>query len=354
LKFSIQKQIQGAWVNLIISNKIKKGEGLTMRKMRAIRFFLFTVVFALLLSVSAHAQQWPSEPVRIVVPHAAGGSSDVIARLIGPKLTNALGQPILVDSQPGAGTLIGTQFVARAAADGYTLLLADIPFTILPSVQPKVATYDPVKDFTPIAMIGTAAQCLFSSPSQFKSLAELMTAARSKPGTVTIASAGNGTTTHLMIEMLASSAGLKLVHVPYKGSAPAMADASFGHVQAAFSSYASGASFVNSGKLRVLAVTTPTRMPAMPDVPTFAESGLPELVVEHWWGIVGPAGLPKAIVKKLHDEIANAVGMPDVRERLTALHVEPRVITPEEFAKTIQAYSSRWTKVVKEANIKIE
>ena len=157
-----------------------------------------------------------------------------------------------------------------------------------------------------------------------------------------------------MVEMLAVGAGLKLVHVPYKGSAPALADATFGQVQGAFSSFASGASFVKSGKLRVLAVTTPRRLAQLPDVPTFVENGLPDLVVEHWWGVLGPAGLPKSIVQTLHDRIVKAVGAPDIQARFAALYIEPRVSTPEEFAQTIQAYTKRWAKVVKDANIKVE
>ena len=301
----------------------------------------------------ANAQPYPSKPVQVVVPFPPGGSSDVIARLIGTKLSEALKQNFITDNRPGAGTLIGTTYVAKAAPDGYTLLLADVPFTVNPTVLPN-ANYDPVKDFTPITMVGASAQFLYANPTRFKLLSELLAAAKAKPGQVTVATAGNGTTTHLMTAMLEAGAGVKFIQVPYKGSAPALNDAAAGHVDAAFSTLASAASLVRSGKLRVIGVTALQRLPAFPDVPTFVEAGVQDLVVEHWWGMLGPAGVPGDVVQKLQAEIAKAVGAPDVRERFGALGVEPRSSTSEQFREVIQSYVTRWTRVVKEHNIKVD
>lgn len=301
----------------------------------------------------ANAQSYPVKPVQIVVPFPPGGSSDVIARLIGTKLGEALRQNFITDNRPGAGTLIGTTYVAKATPDGYTLLLADVPFTVNPTVLPN-ANYDPVKDFTPITMVGASAQFLYSNPARFKSLSELLAAARARPGQVTVATAGNGTTTHLMTTMLEAGAGVKFIQVPYKGSAPALNDAAGGQVDAAFSTLASAAPLVSAGKLRVIGVTSLKRLAAFPDVPTFVEIGVPDLVVEHWWGVLGPPGLPKEVVQRLQAEIAKAVAAPDVRERFSALGVEPRSSTPEQFRELIQSYVARWTRVVKEHNIRVE
>ena len=297
------------------------------------------------------AQGYPSRVVQIVVPFPAGGSSDVIARLIGAKLAESLRQTVLVDNRPGAGTLIGTVYVAKAAADGHTLLLADVPFTVNPTVIPD-AGYDPVRDFAPVTLIGVSAQFMYSNPTRFRSLADLIAAAKANPGKVTIATAGTGTTTHLMTEMLQAGTGLKFLQVPYKGSAPALNDAAGAQVDAAFSTLASAAPLVAAGKLRIIGITSPARLPAYPDVPTFAEIGVPELVVEHWWGLLGPAGLPPEVVQRLQAETAKAVAAPDIRERFSGLGVEPRASSPEQFRDLVQSYVRRWTKVVRENNVK--
>lgn len=299
----------------------------------------------------AQAQGYPSRVVQIVVPFPAGGSSDVIARLIGAKLGESLRQTFLVDNRPGAGTLIGTMYVAKAAPDGYTLLLADVPFTVNPTILPE-AGYDPVRDFTPVTLIGVSAQFMYSNPARFTSLADLIAAARANPGKVTIATAGTGTTTHLMTEMLQAGTGLKFLQVPYKGSAPALNDAAGGQVDAAFSTLASAAPLVASRKLRIIGVTSPSRLAAYPDVPTFVEMGVGELVVEHWWGLLGPAGLAPEIVQRLQAETARAVAAPDIRERFSGLGVEPRASSPGQFRDLVESYVRRWTKVVRENNIK--
>jgi tripartite-type tricarboxylate transporter receptor subunit TctC len=302
---------------------------------------------------AAQAQSYPAKPVTVVVPFPPGGSSDVIARLLNAKLAEAFKQTFIADNRPGAGSLIGTTYVQKAAPDGYTLLIADVPFSVNPLVVAS-ANYDPVKDFTPVTIVGASAQFLYSNPGRMKSLAELLAAAKAKPGQVTMATAGNGTTTHLMTEMLQAGAGIKLLQVPYKGSAPAVNDAAAGHVDAVFSTLASTAPLVAAGRLRVIAVTSTKRLPQFPDVPTFAEAGIKDLVVEHWWGILGPAGMPREIVQRLSAELAKAVAAPDVRERFAGLSVEPRTSSPEAFRDLIDSYVKRWARVVRENNIKAE
>jgi tripartite-type tricarboxylate transporter receptor subunit TctC len=311
------------------------------------------LIVSLMTVGAAHAQTYPARPVTVIVPFAAGGSSDVISRLINVKLADAFKQSFVTENKPGGGTLIGTNHVGKSAPDGYTLLLADVPFSVLPSVVAS-ANYDPVRDFTPIAIIGASAQFLYANPGRINSLAELLAAAKAKPGQISVATAGNGTTTHLMTEMLQAGAGVKLLQVQYKGSAPALNDAAAGHVDAVFSTLASAAPLVAAGKLKIIGVTSTKRLPQFPDVPTFAEMGIRDMVVEHWWGVLGPAGMPRDVVQRLNAEIAKAVAAPDVRERLAPLGVEPRTGTPEEFGAVIDSYTKRWARVVKDNNIEVE
>jgi tripartite-type tricarboxylate transporter receptor subunit TctC len=303
-------------------------------------------------SAPASAQAYPAKSIQIVVPFPPGGSSDIIARQLSVQLSELLKQSVIVDNRPGAGTLIGTNHVANAAPDGYTLLLADVPFTVNPSVV-KSARYDPVKDFTPIAIIGASAQFLYSNPSRFQSLNDFIAAAKRDPGKVSVANAGSGTTTHLMTEMLQSSSGVKLLQVQYKGSTPALTDTAAGHTDAVFSTLASAAALVNTEKLRVIGVTSKQRLESFPDVPTFAEIGASDMVVEHWWGLVGPAGIPLDVVHTLNKAIAEAVRAPAVQERFKALGVEPRTGTPESFREHIKSYVERWAQVVKDNKIEV-
>lgn len=299
------------------------------------------------------AQSYPAKPVRFIVPYAPGGSSDVIARLLGQRLGEALGQTFVVDNRPGAGSMIGTDLAAKSIPDGYTVILSDMPHTINPSVYSKVP-YDPVKDFSPITVVGTSAMFLFVNPSMpAQSIKDYIALARSQPGKITIGSGGNGTTTHLSAELLQSGAGIKLTHVPYKGAGPALADVIAGQIQSTFTSMATAAPHVKTGRLRVLAVTSTKRLRSLPDVPTFGESGVKGFVVEHWWGIMAPAGVPNPVVAKLHGEIVKAVNSPDVRERFATLAVEPATNTPEQFRALLAADVKRWAKVVKDAGVKL-
>ncbi|MFM9887810.1 MAG: Bug family tripartite tricarboxylate transporter substrate binding protein [Burkholderiales bacterium] len=311
-------------------------------------------VFLLALFTSAaQAQAWPTKTIEITVPYPPGGSSDVLGRLIGVKLQDVLKQPIVVFNRPGASTIIGTTHVAKAPADGYQLLLVDNPFLVNATVIPKLA-YDPIKEFTPIAIIGTSPQLLFAPLPRSKTLAELIGAAKANPGAVSIGNASAGSLTHLLGVILENQAGVKFNHIPYKGSAPALQDAMGNQLDAAISSSASGLVFVTGGKLRVLAVTSAKRFAALPDVPTFEELGYKNMIVDNWWGLVAPAGTPKAVIDRIRDETAKAVALPDVRERYAGLGVNPLVSTPAEFQKLLEDEFRVWTKVAKDNNIKID
>ena len=309
--------------------------------------------FVLAFAMSAQAQTWPAKPIEISVPYPPGGSSDVISRLIGAKLQESLRQPVLIFNRPGASTLIGTTYVQKAAPDGYTLLLADNPFLINATVIPNLA-YDPIKDFAPVAVVGVSPQLLFAPIPRARTLAEFIASAKAKPGAITIGNASAGSLTHLLGVILESQAGVKFNHIPYKGSAPALQDAIGNQLDAAISSTASGLVHVTSGKLRALAVTSPKRIPALPDVPTFEEAGYKNMIVDNWWGFLAPAGTPKAVVDKLRDEIARVVALPDVRERYAGLGVTPSVSTPAEFQKQLEDEFRVWSKVAKDNNIKID
>lgn len=314
-----------------------------------------TIAASLLASVSfaVHAQSWPNKTIEITVPYPPGGSSDVLGRLIGAKLQEALKQPIVVFNRPGASTIIGTTHVAKAPADGYQLLLVDNPFLINATVMPNLA-YDPIKGFAPIAIIGTSPQIFFAPLSRSKTLTELVTAAKAKPGAISIANASAGSLTHLLGVILENQAGVKFNHIPYKGSAPALQDAMGNQVDAAISSSASGLVYVTGGKLRALAVTSAKRFSALPDVPTFEELGYKNMIVDNWWGLVAPAGTPQAVIDRIRDETAKAVALPDVRERYAGLGVSPVVSTPAEFQKTLADEFRVWTKVAQDNNIKVE
>ncbi len=302
----------------------------------------------------AQAPAYPVKCVRFIVPYAPGGSSDVLARTLGQKLGSSLGQTFVVDNRPGAGSMVGTDIAAKATPDGYTIILSDMPHTINPSIYAKVP-YDPVKDFTPITTVGVSPMFLFVNPAvKALTVKEFIALAKAQPGKLSIASGGTGATTHLMAELLQSHAGIKLTHVPYKGAGPALTDVVAGQIPATFTSMATAAPFAQSGRLRILGVTSARRLAAFPDVPTFEESGVAGMIVEHWWGIMAPAGVPRPVVEKLHDAIVGAVDSTDVRERFSVLAVEPRTSTPQQFRVLLEADVGRWAKVVRDAGIKIE
>ena len=300
---------------------------------------------------SATAQEYPAKPVRLVVPYAAGGGSDVIGRLFAQKLTDSLGQSVIVDNRAGASGIIGADAVAKSPADGYTLLLVDMPHTITPIFTRKLP-YDPVKDFTAVSMVGKTPIFLFTNPSlAVSTVAEFLDLARKEGGRLTLGLAGTGTSGQMLSELLRLNTGVQFTLVPYKGAGPALNDLVGGQIRAMFASMASGAPHVKAGRLKVIASTGARRSPEMPDTPTFAEVNVRGLEVEHWYGIVGPAGLPKAVVDKLAAAIGKASGMPDVRERMTGVAVDPAASTPDQFRARIEADFARWSKLARDANL---
>ena len=305
----------------------------------------------------AHAQPgtaFPIKPIRMVVPFAAGGSNDVIARLIGPRLTESFGQQVLVDNRPGAGSVIGSEIVARAPGDGYTLLLADAALGFALAVQGR-QVYDPVKDFSPITLIGTAPMMLLvNTQVPVQSLKDYLALARQQGGKLTVGSGGLGGIAHLSSELVQIRAGVKLTHIAYKGAGPAVGDLVGNHIQSAFLTLASAMPQVKAGKLRVVGITGNARMAALPDVPTFAEQGLKGMDLEQWWGALGPAGVPASVVDRLHGEIVKALAVPDVRERVLELGVLPNPQPAAPFRQLLIREVAFAEKLVKEAGIKVE
>ncbi len=297
---------------------------------------------------------YPYKPVRFIVPYAPGGSSDIIARLFGQRLTETLGQTFVVDNRPGAGGTIGTDILAKSPPDGYSLILQDMPHTINPAVYGKVP-YDPLKDFTPITLVARSPQWLFVYPGvPAKTVAELVALAKGQPGSLKIGSAGNGSGTHLMAELLMRGAGINLTHVPYKGAGPAVTATVGGEMSAVFTSMPAALPFVQSARLRPIGVTTDRRQPSHPEVPTFEESGVSNMVLHHWFGVLAPANLPQPILAKLNRELVAAVSNPLIVERYKTLIIEPVTSTPAEFRALIETDLRRWGRVVKEANIRAQ
>jgi tripartite-type tricarboxylate transporter receptor subunit TctC len=303
----------------------------------------------------ALAGAYPNRPIRFVVPFPAGGGNDTMARTIGNKLAAALGQQFVVDNRPGAGGLIGAETAAHAAPDGYTLFLGGVAsHGILPNLQPKLG-YDPIKDFAPVSLIASAPLVLVVHPAvPVKSVKELVQFAKTKPGQLNFASNGTGGSSHLAAELFKMMTATDMVHVPYKGLAPALTDLLSGQVQLMFSSTVAMLPQVRAGRLRPLGITSVKRSAAMPDIPTVAEAGVAGFETASWYGVLAPAGTAKPIVERLNREIAKAVQLPDVRERLMSEGAEPVGGSPAEFAAHIKRELARWAQVIKQAGIKPE
>lgn len=319
--------------------------------MRLIRIIIGA--FALLAAVPAVAQQYPSRPVRFVVPFAPGGSTDTLARTMGVKLADALGQQVVVDNRPGGNGDIGMLIVARAPADGYTIVLGYIAnLAIAPSLQAKMP-YDPVKDFAPITQPASSPNVLTAHPSvPAKNLKELVALAKAAPGKVSFASTGVASVGHLTGELINNLAGIRMTHVPYKGSGQAVTDILGGHVQVMFSGFSSTLHHIKAGKLRALAVTGPKRSPALADVPTISEQGFPGVEATAWYGVLAPAGTPRPIVTRLHAELVKVLKLPDVEQKLDGLGFEIAGTTPEQFSAYIRSEIRKWEKVVKASGAK--
>jgi tripartite-type tricarboxylate transporter receptor subunit TctC len=306
------------------------------------------------LSRIARAQTYPTRPVRIIVPFAPAGPTDVFARLLVQKLSQNLGQQFYIENQVGAGGNIGMGNAARAAPDGYTIVFVSTSYIVNPSLYAKIP-YDPYKDFAPVTLAAISPNVLTVHPSiPARTVKELIAEIKANPGKYSFASAGLGTTPHLSGELFKLSQGLDLVHVPFNGSAPAIQSALAGHTPIAFTVVTPVVPQVKEGRLRALAVTTPHRSPALPDVPTLAEAGLPDQEADTMQGILVPAGTPKAIIDLLHSQIVNVMALPDLKERMAVLGFEPVANKPEEFAARINAEIPKWGKVIRDANIKAE
>jgi tripartite-type tricarboxylate transporter receptor subunit TctC len=298
---------------------------------------------------------YPARPVRIVVPFAPGGATDVLARMIGGKLTEAWGQQVVVENKPGAGGNIGAEAGARAAADGYTLTLCAAGFmAVNPSLYAKLP-YDPVRDFAPVALLVKAPLLMVVHPgAQARSVRELIDWARANPGRLTIGNGGQGTAQHLGGELFTAAAGIRAVHLPYKGSAPATTDLLAGVFDAQFDNMVTLLPHVRSGKLRALGVSSAARVPVLPEVPTIAESALPGFETGTWYGVVAPAGTPVPVLERLNREIARIVALPDMAERLQAMGLIPAVGTRAVFGEFIRAEIAQYGKLIRRAGIKLD
>ena len=307
------------------------------------------------LAFSALAQTYPAKPVRLIVPFPPGGSADILARAIGQKAGEGLGQQFIVDNRPGAGTAIGAEALARSAPDGYTVMIGTVSsHAINPALNPKLP-FHPVKDFTPVSLVATIPFAMIVHPSvPARNVQEFIALARAKPGSLNYSSAGSGTSNHLSGELLKAMSGIDIVHVPYKGSAPALNDLIAGQVSLMFDLVLTAAPHIKSGAVRGIAVTSAQRSSALPELPTVAESGVPGYEVSAWFGIFGPAGLPAAVAQRLNAEFVKAVQQPDLRQRLASQGAEPLTSTPEEFASYLRSEIDKWAKVVKASGMKVD
>ena len=311
-------------------------------------------LLALVASVAC-AQPYPSRPVHFVVPYPAGGPLDAVARLLGQKVSESLGQPIIVENKAGAGGNIGADFVAKSPPDGYTILMGAVAtHAINPTLYASIP-YDPVRDFIPVTQVASTPNVLVVNPSlPVANVKEFIAYAKANPGKLNFGSGSTGSAGHLAGELFKSMAGVQMTHIPYKGAAPAMQDLIAGQVQLMFDNLASSLAQVKAGKVKALAVTTARRSTLAPDLPTIAESGLPGFDINTWFGIFAPARTPPGIVNRLHDEFARALASPDVREKMLNLGAEPMPSTPEQFAAYIKNESEKYARVIKASGAKVD
>ena len=310
---------------------------------------------ALLFGASAvFAQTYPSKPIRIVVPFAPGGGTDILVRIMLPKLSETLKQQLIVDNRPGAGSQIGTDIVAKAPADGYTVLMVDTAFMTNPSLYSKLP-YNSQRDFAPVSLAATAPVIMIVHPSvPVRTVTELVALARAQPGALNFASGGPGSSTHLGVELLKYVAKIDLVHIPYKGTGPAVADVLGGQVTMMFAGISSVKQHVESGRLRAIAVTGEKRSPAMTRVPTFGEAGMKQVDASSYWGVLAPARTPQDAVNRLAAAMAQVLKMADVRDKLVELGFDPIGGGPSEFAALLAAETDKWAKVIRAAGVKLD
>lgn len=322
--------------------------------MRYVTRLISAVFLATAAIMPAVAQQYPTKPIKLILPFPAGGATDVMSRILAEKLTPRLGQTVIVENKPGAGTMLASEYVAKAPADGYTLLMAASSLVIAPSLYSKV-NYDPIKDFTPVTQVAAVIHLVVVNPNlPVKSIQELITYLKANPGKVSYGSTGSGTSTHLEAELFKKMAGVEIEHIPYKGSTPALADLVGGQTSMMFDPIASSKPYLESGRLRALAVTTAQRSLSAPDLPTVAESGLPGYEAMPWLGIVAPAGTPKAVVDRLYKEVSEVLKMQDVKDRFKSLGLDIIGNTPAEFATFIAQDQKKWDQVIKNSGAKAD
>ena len=302
--------------------------------------------------VTTLAQAYPSKSVRLVVPFAAGGSTDIVARTLAPRLTEMWGQTVVVDNRPGGSTVIGTEIVAKSPPDGHTLFVTPAPFTIVPSLMKRLP-YDPQKDFEPVTLINTTPLVVVVHPGvPAKNIKEFIALAKSRPGTLNFASSDSGGSNHLAGELFNAMAGVKMVHIPYKGNAPALVDLLGGHVDAAFNGLTSAIPLIRGGKLRALGMTSLARAGAMPDVPTLDEQGLKGFLAVAWNGLTAPARTPKPVIDKINADVLKIVKTPEMIERLKADGSDPAGYSVEQYQKFLRDETAKWARVIAAAGVK--
>ena len=312
------------------------------------------IICFLLIANSVTAQPYPSKSVRFIVPFAPGGTNDIVARMVGVKLTEAWGQPVVIDNRGGAGGVIGADLAAKSVPDGYTLLMANVNFATNPGLVRNLP-YDTEKDFAAVSLLATSPSVLVVHPSiPVRSVKEMIAFAKAKPGQLSYSSSGAGTTGHMAMELLKQMAAIDMVAVHYKGGGPALIDLIAGRVSPGFATILSAAPHIEGGRLRALAVSTPKRSSALPDLPTVAEAGVPGYEFTGWWGVVVPARTPHDVISKLNGELVKILAQPDVRERLVREGADPASTTPEAFTAYMRSEVAKWSKVIKTANIKAE
>jgi tripartite-type tricarboxylate transporter receptor subunit TctC len=316
---------------------------------------LFLGSLLVLAAGSAAAQGYPNRPVKIIVPFGPGGFTDVVARIMAQKLGAAMGGSFVIENKPGAGSTIGTDQVAKAAPDGYTLVMISSTHTISPSIY-KTMPYDAIKSFTPISKLVDSAYVLVVNPNKVTAtnVKEFIALAKAKPDTIHYASSGNGSTQHLMAGLFESMSGTQLKHVPYRGSNLAMTDLIGGVVEGSFAGITNALPHLSTGKLKALAVTTATRAPQLPNVPTLQEAGVPGYDASNWLALLGPAGMPKDLVQRLNSEIAKVMAQPDTQKALFDAGVQVGLSTPEELNQLMQVEITKWAQIVKQAGITLE
>jgi tripartite-type tricarboxylate transporter receptor subunit TctC len=304
---------------------------------------------------SAAAQSWPAKPVRVIVPFAPGGSADTLGRLVAQKLSESMKQPFVVENRPGAGGLVGSDMVAKAAPDGYLLLVSGVAsHAIAPTLSKKIP-FDPVRDFTHIALFGGPPNVLAVHPSvPTRDLKEFIAYAKAQPGKLSYGSPGNGTQGHLVAENIKQQLGIDMVHVPYKGAGPAVGDLIAGHIPAISTTLTTAAAHIKAGKAHAIALSSASRVPDFPDVPTFAELGHPELTAVTWFSLSGPPGMPPEIVQRLNTEVRRLLQLPDVRERLRPEGIEPGNLDPKAFTAFVAAELKRWAPVVRASGAQVD